>query len=119
MKSRKTSIKALLLNQTFLAGMGNAFQPGGPGCLASATGDDPAKIALAGVYAGQAVLAVLGVLVIGGEYDTGMIRFTLAATPRRLTLLAAKASRNLGLRAHASQFRERVLPLTPCRQQQL
>jgi ABC-2 type transport system permease protein len=63
----------------------------GPGCLASATGDDPAKIGLAGVYVGQAVLAVLGVLVIGGEYETGMIRVTLAAAPRRLTLLAAKA----------------------------
>jgi ABC-2 type transport system permease protein len=62
------------------------------GCLASATGTDPAKVSLTGVYLGQAVLAVLAVLVIGGEYDTGMIRVTLAAVPRRLTVLAAKAA---------------------------
>jgi ABC-2 type transport system permease protein len=30
------------------------------------------------------------VLAVGGEYGTGMIRVTLAATPRRLTMLAAK-----------------------------
>ena len=65
--------------------------PARGGCLATATGSDPARITLTGVYLGQAVLAVLGALVIGGEYDTGMIRVTLAATPRRLTLLVAKA----------------------------
>lgn len=61
------------------------------GCAPSATGADPAKIALTGVYLGQAVIAALGVMVIGGEYGTGMIGVSLAATPRRLTLLAAKA----------------------------
>ena len=43
------------------------------------------------MYLGQAVIAVLGVLVIGGEYGTGMIRVTLAAMPGRLTVLSAKA----------------------------
>jgi ABC-2 type transport system permease protein len=33
----------------------------------------------------------VGVLVVGGEYGTGMIRVTLAALPRRLQVLAAKA----------------------------
>jgi ABC-2 type transport system permease protein len=61
------------------------------GCSPAATGADPAKISLTGVYLGQAVIAVLGVMVIGGEYGTGMIRVTLAAMPRRLTVLAAKA----------------------------
>jgi ABC-2 type transport system permease protein len=66
--------------------------PAAPGgCSLAAAGADPAKLSLAGTYAGQAVIAVLGVLVIGGEYGTGMIRVTLAATPRRLTVLAAKA----------------------------
>jgi ABC-2 type transport system permease protein len=37
------------------------------------------------------VAALAGVLVIGGEYGTGMIRVTLAAVPRRGRLLAAKA----------------------------
>ena len=44
-----------------------------------------------GVYFGQLVAAVLGVLVISGEYSTGMIRSTLTAVPRRLPALAAKA----------------------------
>src|SRR5204862_1811540 len=34
---------------------------------------------------------LLAVLAVGGEYGTGMIRVTLAATPRRLVMLAAKA----------------------------
>lgn len=65
--------------------------PAHGGCLPAATGADPARISLSGVYLGQAVIAVLGVLAIGGEYDTGMIRVTLAAMPGRLTVLAAKA----------------------------
>ena len=54
------------------------------------TGADPAKISLTGVYLGQVIVALLAVLAVGGEYGTGMIRVTLAATPRRLTMLAAK-----------------------------
>jgi ABC-2 type transport system permease protein len=65
--------------------------PARGGCLQGASGADPAKIALTGIYLGQAVIAVLGVTVIGEEYGTGMIRVTLAATPRRLRVLAAKA----------------------------
>jgi len=44
-----------------------------------------------GVAFGQLIAAVLGVLVISGEYSTGMIRSTLAAVPARLPVLAAKA----------------------------
>jgi len=44
-----------------------------------------------GAYIGQLVVAVLGVLVITGEYSTGMIRSTLGAVPTRLPALAAKA----------------------------
>jgi ABC-2 type transport system permease protein len=61
------------------------------GCAPAQTGADPAKISLAGVDLGQVVVALLAVLAVGGEYGTGMIRVTLAATPRRLTMLAAKA----------------------------
>jgi ABC-2 type transport system permease protein len=52
---------------------------------------DPVKISLAGVQAGQAIVAVLGVLIITGEYSSGMIRSTLAAVPQRWPMLAAKA----------------------------
>jgi ABC-2 type transport system permease protein len=53
---------------------------------------DTAKLSLTGVQAGQAVVAVLAVLSVSGEYSTGMIRVTLAAMPRRAELLAAKAT---------------------------
>ncbi len=61
-------------------------------CQDSVCGFDPAKVSLTGVAAGQAVVAVLAVLAMGGEYATGMVRVTLAAVPRRPVLLAAKAS---------------------------
>jgi len=60
-------------------------------CTLAQTGADPAKISLTGVYLGQAVVAVLAVLAVGNEYSTGMIRVTLTAMPRRLTMLSAKA----------------------------
>ncbi|WP_117208457.1 ABC transporter permease [Allorhizocola rhizosphaerae] len=52
---------------------------------------DPARLALTGVQLGQAVAAILAVLVIGGEYGTGMHRITLTAVPRRGVVLVAKA----------------------------
>jgi ABC-2 type transport system permease protein len=60
-------------------------------CAATGCGQDPARISLSGVYLGQAVAALAGVLAIGGEYGTGMISVTLAAMPRRGRVLAAKA----------------------------
>jgi ABC-2 type transport system permease protein len=63
---------------------------GAAACAPAVTGADPAKISLTGVYLGQVIVALLAVLAVGGEYGTGMIRVTLAATPRRLTMLAAK-----------------------------
>ena len=53
---------------------------------------DPAKLSLTGIDLGQAVVAILAVLVISSEYSTGMIRITLTAMPRRVTVLAAKAA---------------------------
>ena len=58
---------------------------------------DVPKLSLTGIDFGQAVVAVLAVLVIGGEYSTGMIRTTLTAMPRRLWVLAAKAAVLTGL----------------------
>ncbi len=61
-------------------------------CPAAGCAADPAKISLTGIVLSQAVVAVLAVLVVSGEYGTGMIRVTLAAMPRRGTVLAAKAA---------------------------
>jgi ABC-2 type transport system permease protein len=46
--------------------------------------------ATVGSQIGELVLAVLGALVITGEYGTGMIRSTLTAVPRRTPALVAK-----------------------------
>jgi hypothetical protein len=51
----------------------------------------PLDIALAGVNVSQLAVAVLGVLVITGEYSTGMIRASFSAVPKRLPVLWAKA----------------------------
>jgi ABC-2 type transport system permease protein len=45
----------------------------------------------AGTNIAQLSVAVLGVLIITGEYTTGMVRSTFAAVPTRLPALAAKA----------------------------
>jgi ABC-2 type transport system permease protein len=66
-------------------------------CPAAGCGQDPAKVSFTGIYLGQAVVAVLAVLSAGTEYSTGMIRTTLAAMPRRTTVLAAKAAVVTGL----------------------
>jgi ABC-2 type transport system permease protein len=58
---------------------------------------DTAKLSLTGIQLGQAVVAVLAVLVISGEYSTGMIRTTLTAMPHRVTVLGAKAAILSGL----------------------
>ena len=58
---------------------------------------DTTKLSLTGIEAGQAVVAILAVLAISGEYGTGMIRTTLTAMPRRVTVLAAKAATLTGL----------------------
>jgi ABC-2 type transport system permease protein len=61
-------------------------------CPSGACADDPARISLTGIYLGQAIVAVLAVMAVSGEYGTGMIRLTLTAMPRRLTVLAAKSA---------------------------
>ena len=50
-----------------------------------------AQLLSAGYQMAQLAIAVLGVLTIAGEYSTGMIRSTLAAVPRRVPVLTAKA----------------------------
>ena len=61
--------------------------PPGPACPA-----DTARLSLTGIQFGQAAVAILAVLVISGEYSNGMIRATFTAMPRRVTVLAAKAT---------------------------
>jgi ABC-2 type transport system permease protein len=66
-------------------------------CPSGGCADDPDKISLTGIYLGQAVVTVIAVMAVSGEYGTGMIRLTLTAMPRRVTVLAAKAAVLTGL----------------------
>jgi ABC-2 type transport system permease protein len=66
-----------------LASTGAAHGPHGPYF-------DPTRQSLAGLYIGQLVIGVLGVLVISSEYSTGMIRTTLTTNPHRGVMIAAK-----------------------------
>jgi ABC-2 type transport system permease protein len=61
-------------------------------CQSATCGIDPATVSFTGIYPAQAVVAVAGVLAIGNEYSTGMIKLSLTAMPRRLTWLFAKAA---------------------------
>ncbi|MGW5345481.1 ABC transporter permease subunit [Streptomyces sp. NPDC004050] len=51
---------------------------------------DPTMASFAGMTLGQAAVIVFGVLVVGTEYSTGMIRTSLAAVPRRGSFLIGK-----------------------------
>lgn len=53
---------------------------------------DPTEITLRGVFLGQLVIGVLGVLFVTGEYSTGMIKASLSAVPGRLPVLWAKVA---------------------------
>ncbi len=52
---------------------------------------DGTQVSLRGIYLAQLAVGVLGVLLISGEYATGMIRASLSAVPRRVPVLIAKA----------------------------
>jgi ABC-type transport system involved in multi-copper enzyme maturation permease subunit len=98
LKSLRSSAYSLLACLLMIDGLGTLFaalhahsmeQGAGPG--ASLVGFDPTQVSLRGVFLAQLAIGVLGVLVITGEYSTGMIRSSLAATPHRHLVLLAKA----------------------------
>jgi ABC-2 type transport system permease protein len=74
---------------TSFVSAGSTTQGGSPG----RPGDNDLVLeSLSGIFFGQIAASVLAVLVITSEYATGMIRTSLAADPRRRTLLGAKAA---------------------------
>jgi ABC-type transport system involved in multi-copper enzyme maturation permease subunit len=71
---------------------GNRLTVSGSGDIAPATDNtDSVKKTLAGTFAGLITVVVIGVMFITAEYRRGMIRTTLAASPRRGRVLGAKA----------------------------
>ena len=87
----------LLLGATVLTVAVSTVVEAATTCPSSGCQADPAKLSLTGVQGGQAIVAVIAVLAISNEYSTGMIRVTLTAMPRRLTVLAATAALITGL----------------------
>ena len=90
-------LAGLIVATVALGAGATSVVPCGPaGCAGDLT-----KLSLLGVMLGQAPVAVLAVLIISGEYSSGLIRTTLIATPRRITVLAAKAVTLAGVVAGA------------------
>jgi ABC-2 type transport system permease protein len=57
-----------------------------------ASAEDWTQVSLRGLFLAQLAVGVLGVLMITGEYSTGMIRASLSAVPGRNLVLAAKVA---------------------------
>ena len=74
---------------TSLLTSGSSTEGGSPG---HGGDNDIVLDSLAGIWFGAIAASVLAVLVITSEYSTRMIRTTLAANPRRRTVLAAKTA---------------------------
>ncbi|MES9591021.1 MULTISPECIES: ABC transporter permease [unclassified Streptomyces] len=53
---------------------------------------DPTFISFSGMVLGQLAMVVFGVLVVGTEYSSGMIRTSLAAVPQRGSFLFSKVA---------------------------
>ncbi|MEV6393328.1 ABC transporter permease [Streptomyces sp. NPDC051907] len=51
---------------------------------------DPTLLSFSGMILGQLAMVVFGVLVVGTEYSSGMIRTSLAAVPQRATFIFSK-----------------------------
>ena len=94
--SLRSTTVTLIASVVLFVGIGLlAAQISGDGSAAGPNGNrssNPIDISLAGVNFAQLVLGTLGVLLMSGEYSTGMIRSTLAAVPRRLPVLWAKTA---------------------------
>ena len=84
---------ALALTAAGMVGLGALFcaRYGVGVSPAQRAGFDPAAWSLSGFFLAQLAVGVLGVLAITSEYASGSVRATLAATPQRRAVLAAKA----------------------------
>jgi len=89
-RTLRSTVWTLAITLLVMVGIATAFS-----ALLASQGTEtgaPSSLSVFSIAANMASLAVvvLGVLVITGEYSTGMIRSTLAAVPRRLPALWAK-----------------------------
>ena len=90
-RSLRSTVTTLLAAVVLMVGLGAMFAAITAG---QATGFEPGATAistsLTGTFFAQLAIGVLGVLLISGEYSTGMIRSSLTVVPRRLPMLWGK-----------------------------
>jgi ABC-type transport system involved in multi-copper enzyme maturation permease subunit len=96
LRSLRSTVFSLLAAVVFIVGL-SVLVPSvtvghwPPRDAGEAAAFDPTTRSLSGIFLAQLAIGVLGVLLITGEYATGMIRATFAAVPARLPVLWAKA----------------------------
>jgi ABC-2 type transport system permease protein len=91
-KLRTLPTAAWLLLATVVVTIGlSAAVAGAQSPANTGTSLDAIKLSLVGLYLGQAVVVVIAVLLISGEYACGLITVTVAASPQRHLILIAKA----------------------------
>jgi ABC-2 type transport system permease protein len=95
LRSQPSTAWSLLITVVSIVGFGVLYcllrvarPPGDPAALAAF---DPTAVSLTGVQLAQIAVGVLGVLLVAGEYATGLVRTSFTAVPRRLPVLWGKA----------------------------
>lgn len=92
-----------LLAATIISTVGLGAAVAAAQSLSSTTRElDTTKISLTGIDLGQAIVALLGIVVMSAEYGHGMIHVTLVALPRRFAVLAAKVTLIIGVTVPAA-----------------
>lgn len=94
-RSVRSSYVTLAIAVVLAVGIGALISWGAASHYATDAGTranwDPTGVSLSGLAFAQLAVAVLGVMIVAGEYSSGMVRTSLAAMPRRWRWLAAKA----------------------------
>lgn len=94
-RSLRSSVVTLVVAVVLMVGLGAIFSAVTADRYASMSAADrasfdPTGTSLSGITFALLAIGVLGVLVVSGEYSTGMIRASLTVVPRRLPVLWAK-----------------------------
>jgi hypothetical protein len=94
-RSLRSTVWTLLISVVLSIGLGAVFSAVSASQYhtfspADRAAFNPISTSLDGMMFAQLAIGVLGVLLISGEYGTGMIRSSLTAVPRRLPVLWAK-----------------------------
>ena len=94
-RSLRSTVYTMLAGVVLMIGLGAIFSAVSASqyhtfSAAEKASFNPVSVSLAGVTFAVVAFGVLGVLMMSGEYSTGMIRSSLTAVPRRLPVLWAK-----------------------------